>query len=79
MPEAVVAGFDDVAAVGEPVEQRRGHLGFTEDSGSLGEAEVGGNDQTGLLVEFADQVEEQGPADLRERQPRSFLEPHSLR
>jgi len=65
---AVVAGFDDVAAVGEPVEQRRGHLGVAEDGGPFGEAEVGGDDQAGLFVELADQVEEQGAAGLRERQ-----------
>jgi hypothetical protein len=60
----VVAGFDDVAVVGEPAEQRRGHLGVAEDGRPLAEGQVGGNDHRGLLVELADQVEEQ-LADLR--------------
>jgi hypothetical protein len=29
-PPAVVAGFDDVAVVGQPIEQRGRHLGVTE-------------------------------------------------
>ena len=31
--EAVVSGFQDVAVVRQPVEQRGGHLGVTEDIG----------------------------------------------
>jgi hypothetical protein len=30
-PEAVVAGFQDVAVVGEPIQQGCGHLGIAED------------------------------------------------
>jgi hypothetical protein len=30
---AIVAGLDDVAVVGEPVEERIGHLGVAEDGG----------------------------------------------
>ena len=36
-----VAGFDDLAVMGEPVEERGGHLGITEDGGPFAEAEVG--------------------------------------
>lgn len=42
--EAVVSGFEDVAVVGEPVEQRGGHLCVAEDAGPFTEAEVGGDD-----------------------------------
>ena len=42
--------------MGEPVNQRSGHLGVAKDSRPFGEAEVGGDDQTGVLVEFADEV-----------------------
>ena len=59
VPEAVavVAGFQNLAAMREPIEQRRGHLGVAKDGLPFGEAEVGGDGQTGVLVELADQVE----------------------
>ena len=40
---AVIAGFDDVAMVGQAVEQRGGHLGVVEDPGPFTEGEVGGD------------------------------------
>ena len=40
---AIVAGFDDVAMVGQAVEQGGGHLGVTEDVGPFGEAKIGGD------------------------------------
>lgn len=39
--EAVVSGFQNVAVVGEAIEQRSGHLGIAEDVSPLAEAEVG--------------------------------------
>lgn len=36
-PPAVVAGLDDVAMVGQPVEQRGRHLGITEHAGPFTE------------------------------------------
>jgi hypothetical protein len=54
--------------VGEPVEERRGHLGVAEDAGPFAEGEVGGDDDRGSLVELADEVEEQLAAGLSERQ-----------
>lgn len=56
---AVVAGFDDVAMVGNAVEQRGRHLGVTEDGWPLAKGEVGGDDDRGALVELADEMEEQ--------------------
>ena len=56
-PEAVVAGFQDVAVVSEPVEQRRRHLGIAEHVAPLAEAQVGGDGYAGALVELAEQVE----------------------
>ena len=41
---AFVAGLDDVAVVGEPVEKCGGHLGVAEDGGPFAEGEVGGDD-----------------------------------
>ena len=54
----LVAGFDDLAMMGEAVEQRGGHLGITEDAGSFAEGEVGGDDDRRALVKLADEVEE---------------------
>jgi hypothetical protein len=54
--------------VGEPVEQGGGHLGVAEDGRPLAEGEVGGDDHRGLLVQLADQVEQQLAAGLGERQ-----------
>jgi len=57
--EAIVSGFQDVAVVGEPVEQRGGHLCVAEHAGPFTEAEVGGDDDAGALVQSAQQMEEQ--------------------
>ena len=38
--EAVVSGFQDVAVVREPVQQRRSHLGIAEDDGPFAETEI---------------------------------------
>ena len=66
--EAVVSGFEDVAVMGEPIEQRGGHLGVAEDARPFAEAEIGGDDHAGMLVEPAEQLEEQGTARSTERQ-----------
>ena len=47
--EAVIAGLEDVAAVGQAVEERRGHLGVAKDRGPFAEAEVGGDDDAGAF------------------------------
>jgi hypothetical protein len=40
----VVSGLDDVAVVGQAIEQRRRHLGITEDARPFAEGEIGGDD-----------------------------------
>ena len=60
--EAVIPGFKDVAVVGEAVEECRCHLGIAEDASPFAEAEVGGDDDAGLLVELAEHMEQQRPA-----------------
>ena len=40
---AGIAGLDDIAVVGEPVEHGGGHLGIAEDLGPVGECQVGGD------------------------------------
>ena len=41
---AVVSGLDDIAAVGEAIEQRGRHLGVREDARPFTEGEIGGDD-----------------------------------
>ncbi len=43
--------------VSELVEQRGGHLGVAEHGRPLAEAEVGGDDDRGALIEPADEME----------------------
>lgn len=57
--EAVVSGLKDVAMMRKAIEQRGGHLIVAEHAGPFAEAEVGGDDDAGALVEFAQQMEEQ--------------------
>src|SRR5271154_4223803 len=72
--EAVVSGFEDVAAVGKTIEQRGRHLRVAEHGGPLAEAEVRRDDDAGALVELAQQMEEQGPAGGAERQVAKLVE-----
>lgn len=48
--------------VGKPIEQRGGHLVIPEHAGPFAEAQVGGDDDAGALVQFAEQMEEHGAA-----------------
>jgi hypothetical protein len=41
---AVIAGFNDVAMVGQAIEQRGGHLGVAEHAWPFAESEVSGDD-----------------------------------
>src|SRR6202165_3799324 len=72
--EAVVSGFENVAAGGGTVGQRGRHLGVAEHGGPLAEAEISRDDDAGALVEFAQQMEEQGPAGGAERQVTKLVE-----
>ena len=67
-PPALIAGFHDVAVMGEAVEERGCHLGVAEHAGPFAERQVRRDDDRGPLVEPADQVEQQLTARLRERQ-----------
>ena len=42
----------------EAIEERRRHLGVAEHRGPLAEAEIGGDDDAGALIELAQQMEE---------------------
>ncbi len=71
---AFVAGLDDVAVVGQAIEQRGGHLGVTEDAWPFAEVEIGGDDHRGLLVEMADQMEQKLAAGLGKRQVAELIQ-----
>lgn len=70
----LIAGFNDVAVMGEPVQQCRGHLGITEDSGPLGKRQVGGDQNAGVLIEFGQQMEQQCSTGLAEWQVSKFIQ-----
>ena len=60
--------------MGQAIEHGGGHLGVAEDLRPIGEGEVGGDQQGGVFVELADQVEEQLSAGLTERQVAEFVD-----
>ena len=70
---AFVAGFDDLAVVGETVELRGGHLGIAEHAGPFAKGQVGSDDDGCAFVEFADQVEQELPAGLGKGQIAQFI------
>ena len=77
-PEAVVAGLEDVAVMGKPIEKRGGHLGVAEHAGPFAEAQVGGDDNAGALIEFAQQMEQQRAARSAERQIAKLVQDHEI-
>ena len=60
--------------VGQAIEHRGGHLGVAEHLGPIGEGKVGGDQQGGVLVELADQMEQQLATGLAERQIAEFVD-----
>jgi hypothetical protein len=74
----VVTGFDEVAVVGEAVEERGGHFGVAEDLDPDGEEEVGGDDEAGALVAVVDQVIQERAARLGERLAAKLIEDDGL-
>ena len=74
----VVAGFDDMAMMGESIRQRGGHLRIAEHSGPIREAQVGRDDDAGALIELTEQVEQQRTAGLAEWQVAEFIEHNQI-
>jgi hypothetical protein len=70
----LVAGLDDLAVMGQAIEECGGHLGVAEDARPFAEGEIGGDEDRGALVEAADQMEQQLPAGLGEGQIAQFVE-----
>ena len=63
-PIRLVAGFQDVAVVGQAIQQGRGYFGVHEDLHPFSKVEIRGHDQRGFFVELADEMEQQGAAGL---------------
>ena len=55
----VVPGLDDVAVVGQTIEQRAGHFGVDKDARPFAEGEICRHDDGRALIELADQIEQQ--------------------
>ena len=64
--------------MGESVEQGGGHFGIPEDLHPFSEAEIGGHDQGGFLVQRADEMEQQRATAFGERQIAEFIENHRV-
>jgi len=63
----------------EPIQEGGGHLGVAgEDVRPLTEGEIGRHQDGSLLVEPADEVEEQLPSGLRKGQVTAFVQDHEV-
>ena len=60
--------------VRQPVEHGGRHFGVAEHLRPIGEGEIGDDQQRGVFVELADQVEQQLPAGLAEREVAEFVD-----
>jgi len=60
--------------MGQPIEHGGGHFGVAEDLRPIGEGEVRRDDDRGVFVELADEMEQQLRAGLAERQIAEFVD-----
>ena len=65
-PQTFVASLDDMAVVGQAVQQCLGPLGITKHAGPFREIQVGGDHNTRSLIALGQQMEQQGSARLGE-------------
>src|SRR5436305_10656343 len=65
---ALVAGVDDVRAVGEPVDDGLRESGVGEYLGPFSEREVGGDDQAAAFVSLGEDLEDELGGAVRQRQ-----------
>jgi hypothetical protein len=63
----------------QTVEECGSHLGVTEDARPFAEGEIGGDDDRAVLVEPADQMEEELAAGLGEGQIAELVENNEVR
>jgi hypothetical protein len=61
----VMARLNDIAVMGQAIEQRGCHLGVAEHTGPFSECEVGGDDDGGALIEPANATGKSTPSASR--------------
>ncbi|RFP06895.1 hypothetical protein BGC31_08035 [Komagataeibacter xylinus] len=64
--------------MGQPIEERRRHLRVTKDVSPFTEVQIGCDDDTGALVEAAEQMEQQGAARRAEGEITEFIKDHEI-
>ncbi len=52
-----IAGFDDMAVMGQSIKQRSRHLFITKDIRPFNEADIGGNNNAGASIQLAEKME----------------------
>ena len=73
-PPTLVARLDDVAMMGETVEQGRGHFRVAEHTGPFPEGKIRSHRDGCAFIELADEMEQQLAAGLGEGQVAKFVE-----
>ena len=73
-PPTLVARLDDVAMMGEAVEQGRGHFCIAEHTGPFPEGQVRGHRDGRAFIELADEMEQQLAAGLGKGQVAELVE-----
>jgi len=61
-----------------PVQKRRCHLGVAKDRHPFPELQICCDDNAGLFIKLADEVEQQRPAGFRERDVSQFINDHTI-
>lgn len=74
----LIAGFNDVTVMGEPVQQCCGHLGITEDGRPLRKRQVGGDQNAGVLIPLGTDMLLVTQVHLRPCRRGRFLSPLSI-
>ncbi len=64
--------------MGQPIQQCRSQLGITEHAGPFRKAQVSGDDHAGFFIQFADQMKQQCPTHLAERQIPQFIQNNEI-
>jgi hypothetical protein len=71
---AFITSFDDIAVMGEPVEHGGCHFCITKYLWPVGKGEIGCDDDRGVFVKLADQVEQELGTGLAKRQIAQFVD-----
>ena len=64
--------------MGDSIEQRRGHLGVAEDLNPFAKVEVCRDDQAGLFIQLAHEMEQERSAGFREGHVTQLIQNHDI-